>query len=231
MSHPRRFWSTDYSLTALLLFLCLNLFAVQPLGNLGIGGRVLVSVLFSLILVSGVGTVADSRLPRVLVGAVVFTGLTVHWLRLSLGSPALVFWDVGISALFFAILALVVLVQVFSSGPITGHRIRGAIAAYLLIGFACAFGYDLIDLRWPNAFAPEQLPGMNPEDGSVSPFLYFSFVTLTTLGYGDITPVQPIARSLVTMEALAGQLFPAILLARLVSMELFYRQARNAERR
>jgi len=231
MSHPQRLWSTDYSLTALLLFLCLNLFVVQPLGNLGVGGRLLVSLLFSLILISGVGVVAKSRLITMLAGGVVLAGLIVHWLRFSVGSAVLVFWDVGISALFFAILALVVLAEVFSKGPITWHRIQGAVAVYLLIGFACAFGYDLIDLRWPQAFAPVQLPGANPEDGSMSAFLYFSFVTLTTLGYGDITAVHPVARSLVTMEALIGQLFPAILLARLVSMELFYRQTRTSDRR
>ena len=56
----------------------------------------------------------------------------------------------------------------------------------------------------------------------VAHFVYFSFVTLTTVGYGDVIAVHPIARSLVTVEALIGQLFPAILLARLVSLELLH---------
>ena len=60
--------------------------------------------------------------------------------------------------------------------------------------------------------------------------MYFSFVTLTTVGYGDITAVHPVARSLATAEALVGQLFPAILLARLVSMELYDRQAKHGDR-
>ncbi|HEY7534991.1 MAG TPA: potassium channel family protein, partial [Thermodesulfobacteriota bacterium] len=54
--------------------------------------------------------------------------------------------------------------------------------------------------------------------------LYFSFVTLTTVGYGDITAVHPVSRSLAMLEGLIGQLFPAILIARLVSMELYYRR-------
>ena len=60
--------------------------------------------------------------------------------------------------------------------------------------------------------------------------MYFSFVTLTTVGYGDITAVHPVARSLAMAEALTGQLFPAMLLARLVSMELYYRQAKRADK-
>ncbi len=56
---------------------------------------------------------------------------------------------------------------------------------------------------------------------------YFSFVTLTSLGYGDITPLHPFARALVTLEALAGQLFLAILVARLVAMELEWRQVQR----
>ena len=59
--------------------------------------------------------------------------------------------------------------------------------------------------------------------------MYFSFVPLTTVGYGDITAVSTVARSLVMLEALIGQLFPSILLARLVSMEIYYRQ-RHFER-
>jgi voltage-gated potassium channel Kch len=58
-------------------------------------------------------------------------------------------------------------------------------------------------------------------------YQYFSIVTLTTLGYGDITPVHPFARSLAMLEALTGQLFPAILIARLVSMELVVRDRRH----
>jgi ion channel len=231
MSLLRRYWSTDYSLTALLLFLCLNLFVVLPLGNLQIGGRLFVSLLFSLIFISGVGAVAKSRLTTALAGGVVLAGLAVHWLRLSsVFGRSLLFLDACISTFFCTILALVVLVQVFSAGPITSHRIQGAIAAYLLFGLACAFGYNLISLEWPPAFIPPIQEAVPSEDLPLR-FVYFSFVTLTTVGYGDITAVHPFARALAILEALLGQLFPTILLARLVSMELYYRQATHLEHR
>jgi len=70
---------------------------------------------------------------------------------------------------------------------------------------------------------------LTPSDLSYDPiegFIYFSYVTLTTLGHGDIAAVSPVARTLAMLEALIGQLFPAILIARLVSMELYYRRSK-----
>jgi len=227
----RRFWSTDRSLTVLLLLLGLVIFVIQPLGELGVAGRLLISLFFSLILISGVGAVAKSARTTALVGGLVLTSLAVRWLRLWLGGGSLVVSDALFSSLFCAILAVVVLAQVFREGPITSHRIQGAVAVYLLLGLAWAFAYELIALRWPHAFVPPSSASANPSGDLTSRFVYFSFVTLTTVGYGDISAVHPVARSLVTIEALTGQLFPAILLARLVAMEVYYRQAKGSERR
>jgi voltage-gated potassium channel Kch len=115
-----------------------------------------------------------------------------------------------------------VLTQVFRQGPVTFHRIQGAIAAYLLLGLAWANAYELIELARPGALR-------FPDGGGPTPIrlIYFSFVTLTTVGYGDITPLHPTARSLAISEALVGQLFPAILIARLVSMEIASRSGRT----
>ena len=225
----RRFWSTDRSLTALLLLLAALIFVVDPLGDLGVGGHVLLDVVFSLLLISGVGAVARGVLPTVVVGGLVFASLALRWLRLSSGADWLAAPDVLLSALLCAILAAIVLVQVFRAGPITAQRLQGAVAVYLLFGLAWAFTYTFIALRWPDAFALSAA-AVNPNSDLASRFVYFSFVTLTTTGYGDITAVHPVARSLVMAEALVGQLYPAILLARLVSMEVYYRQGQRMER-
>ena len=164
-----------------------------------------------------------------MVGGLVLTCLSVRWLRLYLGGASLVMSDALFSSLFCAILASVVLAQVLREGPITFYRIQGAAAFYLLLGLAWALAYELVELRWPDAFAPP--PSTTTKEDATARFVYFNFVTLTTVGYGDITAVHPFARSLVTLEALTGQLFPAILLARLVSMELYYRQSKEREPR
>ncbi len=93
---------------------------------------------------------------------------------------------------------------------------------YLNFGLYVFTLYRLIDVLLPNAF--HGLPESGVEHGSGAALLYFSFTTLTTLGYGDITPVHPLARNLADLEAVIGQLYPATLLARLVSLELEHRR-------
>ena len=103
----------------------------------------------------------------------------------------------------------------FEPGRITYHRVIGAILLYLTIGLVFVALYTLVGAYSPNAFsgltvaARVSLP---------SDLVYFSFTTLTTVGYGDIVPVDPVARSLSNIEAIVGQLYPATLLARLVSL-------------
>ena len=227
----RRFWSTDRSLSLLLASLVLVIFVIQPLQVAGVGGRLLIAVFFSFMLISGVGAVAKNALTTAVVGGLVVTSLAVRWLRLWLGGESLLISETLVSSLFCAILAVVVLAQVFREGPVTWYRIQGAVAFYLLLGLAWAGAYELVELRLPNAFVPQSSATMNQNDDPTTRFVYFSFVTLTTVGYGDVTAVHPFARSLVTLEALIGQLFPAILLARLVSMELYHRQAKGVEHR
>jgi len=227
ISLVRRFWSTDRSLGILLVSLLLLIFVIQPLGELEVGGRLVTSVFFSLVLISGVGTVAKSGVTTRIVGALVAVTFAVRWIRYWRGGGLLETSDALFSTILCAILALVVLAQVFRAGPITAQRIEGAVAVYLLFGLAWAFAYELVELHWPNSFAQPTLQTPNAQTDLISQFVYFSFVTLTTTGYGDITAQHPVARSLVTMEILVGQLFPTILLARLVSLELYYRQGRE----
>jgi hypothetical protein len=108
--------------------------------------------------------------------------------------------------------------QVFGEGPVTGHRIRGAIVVYLLLGVMWALLYQVVALTIPQAFRlPEDLAGSDP-DALQRQLTYFSYITLTTTGYGDITPVHPVAKMLTMFEALTGQLFLAITIARLVAL-------------
>jgi hypothetical protein len=116
-----------------------------------------------------------------------------------------------------AALAYVVARAVFAPGRVSYRRINGAVLLYLTIGQIFVGFYGLIDLLAPHAFS-----GLDVVESPrfAHDLTYFSFVTLTTVGYGDIVPVHPLARSLCTLEAIIGQLYPATLLARLVTLEL-----------
>jgi hypothetical protein len=104
----------------------------------------------------------------------------------------------------------------FAPGRVTYHRVMGAVLLYLTIAVAFAALFSFVGTLVPKAFF-----GMSVEDSPAlaSQIIYFSFATLTTTGYGDIHPVHPLARSLCNLEAVFGQLYPATLLARLVTLE------------
>ena len=127
-----------------------------------------------------------------------------------------------IAVFLLAILTGLVLDHVFRAGPITGDRVRGAILAYLLIGLVWTFAYQLTHRLAPGSF---RLGDSTPTPEVFMHGLgYFSYVTLTTVGYGDVTPLHPLARSLAVAEGLIGQLYPAILIGRLVSLQISTRR-------
>jgi hypothetical protein len=108
----------------------------------------------------------------------------------------------------------------FAPGRVTYHRVIGAILLYLTVAVIFSALYTFTGTLVPNAFS-----GMKVQDSPAlaSQVIYFSFATLTTTGYGDMAPLHPIARSLCNIEAVFGQLYPATLLARLVTLEVAHR--------
>ena len=102
----------------------------------------------------------------------------------------------------------------FGAGKVSAYRVMGAVILYLSIALVFANAYRACALMLNAAFSGPKLSDANFVNNS----LYFSLSTLTTTGYGDITPVHPFVRSLANLEAVIGQLFPATLLARLVSL-------------
>jgi len=106
---------------------------------------------------------------------------------------------------------------VLDSSPVTGDKISGSISAYILMGVIWSVVYSLFFHLQPRSFI---LPEQHPRMWSI----YFSFTTLTTLGYGDITPQTPAAQSYAVMEAACGQVFLTVLVARLVALQIMRRE-------
>ncbi len=209
-----RFWATDRGLSAFLALLIVVVFVLPPLGSPGIVGRAIGDTVVGALLIAGTVAVAERRWIRRVVTAATVAALLVHLASWLPGSGELLVWRVR-SALFAqTLMTAVILVQVYRPGVVNRHRILGAVAAYLLLGLVWAQAYQLVALAHPGAFTGAI------DSGAQGAWVYFSFVTLTTTGYGDILPAHAAARSLANLEALIGQLYPAILLARLVSLEL-----------
>jgi len=222
--HPTQVWSKDWGLTAFLALLVIVVFIIGPIAGLTDIGRLLISLFLSLTLITGVAAVAKRRTVTLVATGLATVTLVLRWMAHLVPSPVILSLGAVSMIASLGLLTGVVLVQVFRAGPITGHRIQGAVAAYLLLGLIWAFAYELVLLQDPGSFQPADLGGA--KGPAMINLTYFSYVTLTTVGYGDITPVHPIVRSLANLESLIGQLYPAILIGRLVSLELQFRQSK-----
>ena len=224
LSFPERLWTTDIALTTLLISLLTYIFFLYPLGLLG-SFRLLPTVFFSLILITGAITVSRNRIFRALVFSWGLLALILTWARLLFPHQQMLIIAAHCLGLFFLVLLTsLILNQALREGPTTSHRIMGAVAAYLLIGMIWSLAYYLVALRIPGAFSIQGPLAQGGRESLQSQLFYFSFVTLTTLGYGDIVAVHPIVRMLVILEGVMGQLFPAILIARLVSLQVQSKQ-------
>ncbi|RNC68264.1 MAG: two pore domain potassium channel family protein [Desulfuromonadales bacterium] len=216
------FWLGDQGLSAFLLLLFVSLFLGPFIESLPL--RIVSSLFFSFLMISGVVTISSRPLSRFIAGIVALAAIILRWTDRFTESHIVAIWSAVTSLMFLALMTGVMLIRVFKSeGQITRHRVQGAIAVYLLFGITWSIVYQLFDLSLPGAFT---LPAAHHLDATArqETFTYFSFVTLTTLGYGDVTAIHPTARMFVIMEALMGQLYPATLLARLVSLEISNRQ-------
>jgi hypothetical protein len=219
-----RFWETDESLSVLLVLLILFELVLPPFLGAHAPDRPgpVADTLFTLVLVVGMATVwRETRwVVRALAGLTLIA-LPLRWATWLDPASGLAPASVASAMLVVALLTFVVLAKVMRPGMVTSNRIQGAVAAYLLLGLVWAGAYELVALNDPAAFV-----GLGDRPGPTAQWIYYSLVTLTTMGYGDITPVNPLARSLAASEALTGQLYLAILISRLVALEL---QARNTE--
>jgi hypothetical protein len=206
-----RFWADDKGLSVFSALLLVVAFVLPPFLPPGSGRSLFADLVYAVLLVSGVLALSEGRLMRaVLLPMALFT------IAIDLGRWVVPIAEPLVSGANLASLLLflvVLLTQTLREGPITSHRLRGAIAAYLLLGVIWAHAYALLASLRPAAFSGP----VNPADGPRA-FFYFSFVTLATLGYGDVLPVHPAARSLATLEAVTGTLYLTILLGRLVSL-------------
>lgn len=196
-----------------LLLALVLLLMVYPLLDTSLMGRVLLGLLNSAILVSGASAASGSR--RTLAVAVAFAlpALVLQWL--SLVSPSVTIMRLlGVNMVLFYVFAIGhVVAFVLQPGPVTGNKLHGAIAVYVMMGLLWAAAYMLIQDIVPNSFSISASSGHD-----WAGLLFFSFTTLTTTGYGDTVPVTGYARSAVMLEQLAGTLYVAILIARLAGL-------------
>jgi len=224
--HPFR-----YLLVALILILVLPPI-LRYLGFPG-GGRLasfLMSALFIVLLLSALPAVGSTR-ARLIAGGIVASLLIVLLVLhnvTALRGPGIAFQLIMVFFLFYVV--VITFQYLFRKQRVTIDTINAAISVYLLLGVVWSFAYSLIDILDPGSFKSalfdEGVVFMRLEGERSFYPLYYSLVTLTTLGYGDIVPVSRAASMLAVLEAMTGQVYLAVLVARLVGLHVAQAKAK-----
>ena len=202
-------------LAVLLFFILLMPFVAEA----DIAGGIFVRVGLSVVLLTAIYAVSHKRWVFTVALILALPALTAKWASHFIDTPTGSIVSLCLTATFFWFTAVVVLAAILRQREVSADTILGGISVYLLMALAFTLLHLLVATLQPGAYVGSAGPSrFAVEDFPLA--LYFSFVTLTTLGYGDITPASPAAQMLVGLEAMMGQLFVAILIARLVGLHI-----------
>ncbi len=175
-------------------------------------------LVFDLIMVAGVYSVGlgSHRWPFL---ALMFVTLGMRWGELLMGNEALDFPALTLSALWLAYAIALIVAHLFQRRDVTVDTILSAMVAYLLTAVAFSMLFQIIELQSPGSFSG--FPDASQVDGGLSSAaMYYSLVCITTMGFGDIVPVSAIARPIAVIEGVFGQLYVAVMIARLVGLHI-----------
>jgi hypothetical protein len=197
-----------FLLTAMVLIIGLRPF-LEDYARVGL----LTDIFFGLILLSGVYSFSHQRKTFFVALVIALPGLvlevTSHFLSYE---PSVIIKRIAI-ALFLAYILVIILAHIFKEEEVTEDLITGAICVYLILGMVWAFVFYFLELAKPGSFS-----FATTFQQDIGSFMYYSFITLATVGYGDIVPLTSPARSLAVLEAVTGQLYLAVTIARLVGV-------------
>jgi hypothetical protein len=207
-------WESETSLSVFLLLLVILGFVLPSMGFERHHLPLYADIAFSVVLIVGAAISWANPKLFVLTSLVIIVALVVRWATWWTPTNPLILERAVTGLAAIVMIAIVLLWQVFRSGPVTVMRVQGAIAAYLCLGFGWAHAYHIAALLDPGAFSTG-----GSDVSAVNGWVNYSFGMLTTVGYQGIVPVHALAHTLGSGEAVTGQLYLAVLIARLVSMQ------------
>lgn len=204
-----------YRFGLLFLSLMLTLGGSEVLAELRIASVSNFLILLNLLLLLGV---ASSRW-ALRTGQLLLILSLIAWLLSQLMGERVLFPVGQISVIVFLIIGtLGCFRNAFSPGPVDRERLAAALSLYLLVGLIFALLFALVEKILPGSFHFTDSRVNDPSDKTLTQLIYFSYVTLATLGYGDIVPLSGPAKGLAILEAIIGQIYLVVVVARLVSL-------------
>jgi len=211
--------------TLILMMLAMPLVVLCEPGIHSWLARAVLTGTLVIVLLSAVFAVAETRRTMIIVLALAVPPILMRLINMSADEDHLRvgehLWEVA----FFVYAIAVLTRHLFRAKRVCFDTMCAAVCTYLLLGILWSMLYSTLDIMHPGSFAFLPAEVAEPDrlrfdDERTVYAMYYSFVTLTTLGYGDIVPSSPMARMLAVLEALTGQLFLAVLVARLVGMTI-----------
>ncbi len=213
-----------------LLVTLLLLLLIHPIFRGWRHGALLFQIFFSLILFSGILSVGRARLDLTLGLILAVPAFGLRWAAHATGDETLILLSLALQAGFLAFVAVVILRHVLRTDAVSLDTIVGGVCVYLLLALIWGSLYAIIETYAPGSFH-DAISGGSPDAAghgrSFEQAYYFSVVTLTTLGYGDIAPLSSAARGLASVEAMVGQLYIAVFVARLVGLHTTTKKERG----
>lgn len=168
-----------------------------------------------LFLIAGIIALSKTRRQTLSLVIIPFLFVLFNWISIFENTPFVQLSDIILTIATFVLLIVLVLTKVFEPGPVTEYRVIGSIVVYMILANLWSVIYLFIYRHIPGAFQIT-LPPFESNTLEAN-FMYFSYITITTTGYGEIVPLHPFARAMVQIEAIIGVLYPVILIGRLVS--------------
>jgi len=180
---------------------------------------VLFELVFDSILIAGVYSVGPGRhqWPFLILTAVT---LAVRWGEHLSGVPSLDVGALAITVVWIVYAVSILIAHLFQRRDVTVDTIVGAMVTYLLVAVAFTMIFEIIELLQPGSFSGAPVNANNHRAELGSSMMYFSLVCITTMGYGDVVPVSNLARPLAVLEGVFGQLYLAVMIARLVGLHI-----------
>lgn len=212
-----------------LLISILSLLLISPLIRIFVQKSLLFDVFSTAILLSGVYAASRKKVSYRLAVALAIPMLVSTWVSVAVGSRTSVLLSDFFTIVFLGFTVVVIFGYIAQVHEITADAIYGAVAVYLLIGILWGYLYAFLEVVAPGSFELSRIAAALLEDRRLA-LLYYSFVTLTTLGYGDITATTPIGVSLTIVEAVLGQMYLAVMIARIVGIHVAQSAQKDARR-
>lgn len=222
------FWTQERSLTALLVYLLISIFIWLPLSENEAWQELIQDIIFNLILLAGCFSVVTNQSTRFVLYLLAVNAFVFRALEYLNHQYFITQLEILMSAMYFTLLGFLIMRYVLQDEESTSYRIQGAIIVYVVFGVICALLYHSLFLYDNAAF---NFTSIKISEVSYAHLLYFSFTVQTTVGPGDIFAVSAWAKSLVIFQSMFGMLFPVVIIARLVTLEIETTKVRIREKK